>query len=283
MSVPLRLLAFAAGLLAVGAAGVVLGAATDATPPGGDGASTTSRAGLRLVADTTTLPAGTPVTWRFRVVDGNGDTVRDFEREQTKLVHLIVVGHDLDGFQHLHPTVAADGGQSVALTLPRPGRYRAIADFVTDGERHVVTTDLRVPGTASPTPLPAPGAVARTGDGYTVTLHGPAVLSAGAEHELSFSVTRDGAPVRDLQPYLGAYGHLVALRAGDLAYTHVHPMGEDLPTGTVTFAATFAEPGAYRLFLQFRAGGRVHTAAFTQTVTMSEHPEGAVSDEHSHH
>ena len=27
----------------------------------------------------------------------------------------------------------------------------------------------------------------------------------------------------DLQPYLGAYGHLVALRDGDLAYLHVHP------------------------------------------------------------
>ena len=280
MSVPLRLIAFVAGLVAVGAAGFVLGAATDATPPGGDDPSD---APLRIVADTTTLPAGVPATLRFRVVDADGETVRTFEREQTKLVHLIVVGHDLGGFQHLHPTVAADGNQSVALTLDRPGTYRAIADFVTGGERHVVTTDLHVPGPATPTPLPSPGAVARTSDGYTVTLRRPADLAAGAEHELTFAVTRAGVPVRALQPYLGAYGHLVALRAGDLAYTHVHPLGADRAGGTITFAATFPEPGAHRLFLQFRAGGRVHTAAFTQIVTPNEHPEGTVSDEHSHH
>ena len=40
---------------------------------------------------------------------------------------------------------------------------------------------------------------------------------------LTLTVTKDGQPVTDLQPYLGAYGHLVALRAGDLAYLHVHP------------------------------------------------------------
>ena len=45
---------------------------------------------------------------------------------------------------------------------------------------------------------------------------------AGRETELSFTVTRGGKPIRT-QPYLGAGGHLVALREGDLAYLHVHP------------------------------------------------------------
>ena len=279
MSVPLRLAAFAAGLAVVGAAGAALGAATDATPPTGDGRS---GAPLRLVAETTTLPAGTPATWRFRIVDGDGETVRAFEREQTKLVHLIVVGDDLDGFQHLHPTVAADGTQAVTLTLGRPGTYRAIADFVTGGKRHVVTTDLRVPGVAEPTPLPPDATVASAGDGYAVTLRRPATLAAGREHALAFAVTRDGRPVRDLQPYLGAYGHLVALRAGDLAYTHVHPLGADRAAGVITFAATFGSPGPQRLFLQFRAGGRVRTAAFTQTVTADHSPERTAPDAHHH-
>jgi len=279
MSVPLRLAAFVAGLAVVGAAGAALGAATDATPPGGDGRSD---APLRLVAETTTLPEGVPATWRFRIVDGDGETVRAFEREQTKLVHLIVVGHDLDGFQHLHPTVAADGTQSVALTLDRPGTHRAIADFVTDGQRHVVTTDLRVPGVAEPTPLPPDATVASAGDGYAVTLRRTAELAAGREQELAFAVTHDGRPVRDLQPYLGAYGHLVALRAGDLAYTHVHPLGADRAAGVVTFAAAFRDAGPQRLFLQFRAGGRVRTAAFTQTVAAGHASERTAPDAHHH-
>jgi hypothetical protein len=72
--------------------------------------------------------------------------------------------------------------------------------------------------------------------------------------------------VRGLQPYLGAYGHLVALRAPDLAYSHVHPAGEDRAAGVITFDVELEEHGPHRLFLQFRAGGRVHTVAFTQNV-----------------
>jgi hypothetical protein len=74
-------------------------------------------------------------------------------------------------------------------------------------------------------------------------------------------VTRGGAPVA-LQDYLGARGHLVALRRGDLAFLHVHPDEDSL-----AFEATFPTAGSYRLFLQFKVGGRVHTAAFTQEVS----------------
>ena len=73
--------------------------------------------------------------------------------------------------------------------------------------------------------------------------------------------------MRDLQPYLGAYGHLVALHAPDLAYSHVHPNGEDRAAGAITFDTELHERGRYRLFLQFQTPGRVHTAAFTQTVS----------------
>ena len=81
-------------------------------------------------------------------------------------------------------------------------------------------------------------------------------------------MTRAGAPVRDLQPYLGAYGHLVALRAGDLAYLHVHPEGEPADGRTaagpgIAFVAEVPSAGTYRLYLDFRHGGAVRTAEFT--------------------
>jgi hypothetical protein len=86
-------------------------------------------------------------------------------------------------------------------------------------------------------------------------------------------VRKDGEPVTDLQPYLAAYGHLVILRAGDLAYIHVHPNGEPgdgvtAPGPDVTFHTAVPGPGTYRLFLDFRHGDVVRTAAFTlPTVT----------------
>jgi hypothetical protein len=97
-------------------------------------------------------------------------------------------------------------------------------------------------------------------DGLRVTL-GKGASRAGAESQLTFSVTRDGKPV-EVQEYLGARGHLVALRQGDLAFLHVHPDEDSLK-----FMATFPTAGAYRLFLQFQVDGRVHTAAFTQEVS----------------
>src|SRR2546427_10476443 len=80
----------------------------------------------------------------------------------------------------------------------------------------------------------------------------------GEESQLEFAVTRNGRPVQ-LQNYLGAKGHLVALRQGDLAYLHGHPDTESLK-----FMATFPTAGSYRLFLQFKVDGPVHTAVFTQ-------------------
>ena len=89
-------------------------------------------------------------------------------------------------------------------------------------------------------------------DGLTVT----------KSDDLGFTVTRDGKPVA-IQDYLGAKGHLVALREGDLAFLHVHPDERRLQ-----FEATFPTAGRYRLFLQFKTtDGRLHTAAFTQEVT----------------
>jgi hypothetical protein len=84
----------------------------------------------------------------------------------------------------------------------------------------------------------------------------------GDETMLSYTISRAGQPVA-VEPYLGASGHLVALRAGDLAYLHVHPM-DSKERGRIAFAAHYPSAGRYRLFLQFKAAGRVHTAALTQ-------------------
>lgn len=300
MTTALRLASFAAGLAAIGGAAAAVGSATDATPPlqdcrriasantatamtgdsigqeqsgasmapivdGADG-TRADAGGLRLESRSQTLRAGQAATWRFRVADCNGDTVRTFTRDQTKLVHLIVVRSDLTGYQHLHPTLGRDGTFSVAMNLRDPGRYRALADFTTGGRRYVLGTGLAAPGAARAVPLPPAATRART-DGYVVTLSRPATLTAGREVTLRFAVTRRGRPVTGLQPYLGAYGHLVALHAPGLEYSHVHPAEEDLAAGTITFNADLPKAGPYRLFVQFRADGRVHTAAFTQTAT----------------
>jgi len=228
--------------------------------PGADG-TRTSADGLALELDAATPVAGQAETWTLRVLDAEGMPVTHFERDQTKLMHLIVVR---DGYQHLHPALKPNGDFVVPVTLAQPGRYRVIADFTTGGKRYPLGVDITVPGKVKRVPMPSPSSTSSV-DGFSVTsAHG--ALKAGREEQLTFSVARSSRPVTDLQPYLGTYGHLVALRKPDLAYSHIHPVADDRRAGTITFDAEFPAAGTYRLFLQFRAEGAVHTASFTVDV-----------------
>ncbi|QLQ39057.1 hypothetical protein [Micromonospora robiginosa] len=210
-----------------------------------------------------TAPAG---EFAFRITGPDGRPVTRYEVAHDKRMHLIVARRDLSGFRHVHPELAEDGTWRVASPLAGPGVWRAFADFTpTGGEALTLGVDVTVPGPLAARPLPAP-ATSTTVDGYTVTLGG--TPEPGRTSRLTLTVSRDGRPVTDLQPYLGAYGHLVALRQGDLAYLHVHPEGEPgdgrTPAGpAVTFAAEVPSAGAYRLYLDFRHGDTVHTAEFT--------------------
>jgi hypothetical protein len=184
--------------------------------------------GLRVVVDDPELRRGRTETLTFRIENARGETVRDFDVEHEKRMHLIVARRDLTGFQHLHPEQVADGSWETTAELDEAGSYRLFADFSHKGENQTLATDLRVDG---------------------------------AGDDLAFTITKDGEPVRT-EPYLGAGGHLVALREGDLAFLHVHPADEG-----VRFTAEFPTPGRYRLFLQFKHEDRVHTVAFTREVS----------------
>jgi hypothetical protein len=215
--------------------------------------------GRRLVVDDRSFTRGRRRPLRFRIVDRAGEPVRAFDVEHTKRMHVIVARRDLTTFQHLHPRQRPDGTWETPLRLDEPGSYRLFADFSHGGRASTLASDLHVDGPAESRALPAPAGRADAGDGYAVRLDAGAPR-AGREAHLRFTITRDGRPVT-AQPYLGARGHLVALRDGDLAFLHVHPEDD-----AVAFEATFPTTGRYRLFLQFRHGGAVRTAAFTQEV-----------------
>jgi len=218
--------------------------------------------GLRIELEQPELRRDREQTLAFRIVDGNGQAVRDFDVTHEKRMHLILARRDLTGFQHLHPEMAADGTWSTRVTLPEAGSYRLFADFSHAGEATTLASDLRVDGAADLKPLPAPQPTAVSDGGYDVRLDSTGAR-AGKESELRFTITRDGKPV-ETEPYLGAGGHFVALREGDLAFLHVHPTDEGDGVG---FMATFPTEGRYRLFLQFQHEGRVHTVAFTEKVS----------------
>ena len=223
--------------------------------------------GLTLRLTDAELPRARRSQLRFQVVGEDGRPVRDFEVEHAKRMHFIVARDDLTRFQHLHPRMSADGTWSTPVALPDAGEYRVFADFKQDGENQTLARSVTVQGPVERRPLPAPAATATTTDGYEVELDAEA-SRAGRPAELAFEVTQGGQPV-EVQDYLGARGHLVALRQNDLAYLHTHPAeghGGGDGTGPVSFETEFPTAGRYRLFVQFKHEDAVHTAAFTREV-----------------
>jgi hypothetical protein len=221
--------------------------------------------GMRLVVVDPDFERGATEQLSFTIVGEDSEPVTAFDVTHTKRMHVIVVRRDLTGFQHLHPEMAADGTWSVPLRLDQAGTYRVFADFSNAGEATTLADDLRVDGDADLRGLAAPAtrALSEPG-GYAVTLRA-GDPHAGEESRLRFAVSRAGEPA-SLQPYLGAGGHLVALREGDLAFLHVHPTGDGGKDGSIGFEATFPTAGNYRLFLQFKVGGELQTVAFTEEV-----------------
>jgi hypothetical protein len=198
--------------------------------------------GYRLVQDRASFVARRSQPYVFRILAPDGAALRDYDVEHERRLHLIVVGRGPDApFLHLHPRQRADGSWTTPLKLPFAGSYRVFADFTTAGERRTLGIDVVATGGSK--------TFAWWDSSYDVRLREDG-------DRFVFTVRGDSGPVA-LQPYLGARGHLVVLREGDLAYVHAHADEDEL-----AFEVPFPSSGRYRLYLQFKVGGVVETARF---------------------
>jgi hypothetical protein len=185
-------------------------------------------------------------------------------------MHFYLIRSDLTGFQHVHPSLSPDGTWTAPLAPAQPGTYRAYISFITTDASGktvplVLSQPITVPGAATATPLP-PAAPTTQVDGYTLTLSDDQ-LRAGVAHPLTVTVSKDGQPVTDLQPYLDTYAHLTAFHDPDLAQLHPHgAVNGDHGGPTLSFEATLPKAGNWRLFLQFQTAGVLHTAAVALSV-----------------
>jgi hypothetical protein len=221
----------------------------------------------------------------------HGSSIRSYDFDMTKRLHMIVISEDFRSFQHVHPALGADGHFTIDLRVPKPGRYDVYADSDPAGLGNQV---FRFPvsfGRVTPaTPdLSATGNSADAGP-YTVVL-GATTLHAGAMTTLNVRITKNGAPADDLHPYLGAAAHAVFIDAATLDYIHVHPlsqgtnaidaMGEmnmpgmhqastampalpDDAKGPASFVlhVSAVTAGRYKLWLQFRGSNGLYVASF---------------------
>ena len=220
-----------------------------------------------------------PFAYSFSIVDNNGNILKDFTLEREKLLHLIVVRKDLQEFQHLHPVFAPATGMFTlsGLTLSTAGEYRIFADFTPknaplDAEGSPLPTntfeDAVALGAYTPKHL-GQETTSDTVEDYSISLAtAPQQLTKGA-NMFTFTVTRNGKPVTNLEDYLGALGHAVILKEGTLDYIHTHAIksASSSQNGTIKFHVEFPSAGKYKVFMQFQHQGKVRTSSFVVSVT----------------
>lgn len=253
---------------------------TQHTPSGGVMVQSHRTYHLQSDSQGKTYAVNTPTEYSFSIVDEQGNTLKDFAVTHTKQMHVIVVRKDLGFFQHIHPVYDQKTGtfSFTDLTFPADGTYRIFADFAPGNSQMdamgmpltvTLSEDVSVGNATKYMPQPiGTEEKTKTFDGMTVTLATHGVPTSGAENMLMFSLTQNGKPVTDLEPYLGALGHAVILREGTLDFIHAHPL-EDVAkpqNGMVDFMIDFPQPGRYKVFTQFQRGGKVITTDFVLTV-----------------
>ena len=219
--------------------------------------------------------AGQPLTLTLDLSDGStGLAVEDIVPHHEALVHLVVISADGGDFHHVHPARVASGRYAIGLVPDRPGRYTAYAEIQRrDSGTQVIARDFEVGGTASsgaPTTVPT-GLGTREVAGMQVTVTSSlTALKAGKQTTLTVHFTEDGAPVQDIQAWLGMAGHLIARSDDGATFAHVHAAEQMAPSepllaaGTIygpdiRFVYTFPQPGRYQLWTQFRRAGQIIT------------------------
>jgi hypothetical protein len=226
--------------------------------------------------------AGEPVELRIRVwreaikgregvPDRDAEVVKEFQEVHERLLHLIVVRNDLGTFAHEHPeTTPVDGVFQVKYTFPSAGEYNLFVDVAPkNAGSQVLPVKLKVSGKGGERFDLSKAARGGSGSipGLKVAVQAPADgLPSGKTLPLSATLQDDqGAPVRDLQPYLGAVGHLILIHQDGVTFVHSHPDERDPENGkngTVAFLSRLPKPGLYRGWAQFQRGGQVQTVDF---------------------
>lgn len=205
----------------------------------------------------------------IQVLDSKGNPIENYDINHEQKMHLIVVSKDLSYFSHLHPEYKGKDSFEVSTSFPSGGDYKLIADFIPSGigattKTHWVSVQGQVEKTA---PIEPDSNAVKTVDGKEFTFTSNP-LTAGKEVSLTFHL-KDGKtkkPITDLQPYLGAIGHVVIMSADTEQYLHVHPADEKSTGPDAVFMTTFPKSGLYKIWGQFQHEGKVSTVSYVVKV-----------------
>jgi hypothetical protein len=224
------------------------------------------------------LAVGVPVRATLTLIKEDGSPVLtdDLIETHTRKIHLLIIDPSLTDYHHEHPQpTPVPGEYAFGFTPQKPGPYRAFADLrpVSTGLQEYAMTNLYA-ATAGEALTEKSESLRATRDGLNYVLaFGQTPPRAGQAVPVRLRVTGPGgAPVRRLEPVMGAFAHFVAFNEDRWTVLHLHPLGPPLTDPKarggpeLRFQFYTDRPGFYRLFVQVKIDGKDVFVPFGVTV-----------------
>ena len=221
-----------------------------------------------------------PFTAQFAILDTERKAnVTTFRTLFEKQLHLILLDSKLEHFQHLHPTLDNDVF-SFTTQVSKESKYYLYLNYEPFGfgERHSELHIQTAGGFPEKNTMEPDRSLVKNTDDYEVTLEKRSDFSANKlmsnEQIFKFNILdkKTGQPVKDIQPYLGAFGHVSFINRDTYEFHHLHPKeyiaNPDSKGGpAIEFAYMPSQikitSGIYRLFLEFKHNDSIKLVNYT--------------------
>jgi Cupredoxin-like domain len=257
---------------------------------------------VEFKSNPTEIKTGEKTDLVFKVKSPTGETVKDLEIVHEKPMHLLIVSEDLDEFYHEHPEPQADGSLKTNFTFPNGGKYRLYADF-TPKESTQTSQNFAVNvigNERAAKDLKVDEKFEKAVENLRVVMKPDSELVSGKELMLDFRVfdAQTDQPVTDLENYLGEKAHFVIISQDLQEFVHAHPMSKDNvkkdehahdnhsahnesdkmaspdSASIVSAHVSFPKASVYKLWAQFKRGGKVINVPFVFDIKAGKDEKG---------
>lgn len=236
---------------------------------------------VRLETNPVHVTAGTPVSMIVHLEDRQGRPIEGLTIHHERILHAIIIGQDMNVFAHIHPEELGpitDEMMSRAtfplhFTFPKAGAYLVGLDFALPDGLYSSSASLSVAGKPRMgEPKVDTPREKDFGEYHVSLMTSSKSIEAGPETLLRFLITKNGRPVTDLGPFLGAPMHLAVVRTdltqfihahgvtpgkSHMHAEHVHTMPSERYGPEIDAFVVFPVKGVYKIFCQVKHQDKV--------------------------
>lgn len=196
------------------------------------------------------------------IKDNKEILLSDLKEVHTKKIHVLIFDQTLTDYQHVHPEPTKEPGVYEFSWSPKnEGAYKIWVDIVPlkTGQEEYVTAPLATVGSFSKAADKQLSLEAKVDNNlYSLTFDTKELKKGQAAMGTIKALNKEGKDVRDLEPIMGAFAHIVAINEDFNTIAHVHPMGKEPTNDTerggpeLEFHFMPEKSGFYKIWLQIK-------------------------------